>query len=85
MQVWAKHLHDGSVGVVALNRGGRALPAGGLNITWTMIGLPQTTVAAVRDLWQHKDMGKFAGVYPCPEIPSHDVLALRVTPTPTAR
>merc|ERR1712100_510061 len=47
MQVWAKILQDGSVGVVALNRGIVQMP---VTIPWWLIGLATSKTCEVRDL-----------------------------------
>ena len=76
VQVWAKPLHGGDVGVVAFNRGpGPAT----VNLTWPMLGLPAGATASVRDLWKHADLGRFAGAVSA-SVGSHDVFAARVTP-----
>ena len=77
VQVWAKRLADGSVGVVVFNRG--SAPAS-VEVTWSMLGLPAAAVGAVRDLWAHADLGDHTGSYTCAVVAPHDVCALRVTP-----
>jgi len=75
-QVWAKPLYDGSIAVVAFNRGNGARD---IPITWDMIGLNMNTAANLRDLWKHQDIGLFTGKY-TPNVPSHDVSMIRVIP-----
>ena len=76
LEVWAKQMQDGSRAVILLNRGGveREITA-----PWPEIGYPTTTTAAVRDLWQHKDLGKFSGKFSATVAP-HGVVMVRVTP-----
>jgi len=74
--VWAKQLSDGSRAVVLLNRG-----SGEMNIavSWEELGYPDHISAEVRDLWQHKDLGKFTGKVGA-SVPSHGVVMLTVRP-----
>eukprot|EP01050_Picozoa_sp_SAG11_P032035 SAG11_NODE_10217_length_846_cov_1.491299_1_plen_118_part_00 len=51
-----------------------------VEVTWSMLGLREATVAAVRDLWAHADRGDHVGSYTCAAVAPHDVCALRVTP-----
>jgi hypothetical protein len=87
LQAWSKPLADGSVGVVAFNRGGggAAGTAASVNITWTMIGLADDVTAGVRDLWAHAERGSHTGWYMCENIASHDVCALKITPQKTEK
>jgi len=81
LQAWSKTLADGSVAVVAFNRGDRAAS---VNVTWSMIGLAHTAMASVRDLWAHAEMGQHRGSYVCQSIPARDVCSLRITPAKVA-
>jgi len=74
--VWAKQLKDGSRAVVLLNRGSSEL---NMAVTWEEIGYPDHLSASVRDLWLHKDLGKFTGKIGA-TIPSHGVVMLTVKP-----
>jgi alpha-galactosidase len=76
LEVWARQLHDGSRAVVLLNRGAREADIG---VSWTSIGYPERIEASVRDLWAHRDLGRFARGYSV-RVPSHGVAMLRVTP-----
>src|SRR4030081_438253 len=59
-EVWSKQLQDGSRAVILFNRG----PAEqNVVATWEAIGYPAHLSASVRDLWQHKDVGKFTGKF----------------------
>lgn len=57
-EVWAKQLEDGSRAVVLLNRGNAEKE---ISAQWEDIGYPAHLSASVRDLWEHKDLGKFTG------------------------
>ncbi len=76
LEVWAKEMADGSRAVILLNRGAAEASVAA---AWTEIGYPAGLEAKVRDLWKHKDMGKFKGQYAA-AVPSHGVVMVRVTP-----
>ena len=75
-EVWSKQLQDGSRAVLLFNRG-----AAEQNVTvkWAEIGYPDHVSANVRDLWQHKDVGKVTGTFAA-MVPSHGVVMLTVRP-----
>ena len=74
--IWAKQLKDGGRAVILLNRGASEM---NIAVTWEEIGYPDHVSAAVRDLWQHKDLGKFTGKFGA-TVPSHGVVIVRVMP-----
>src|SRR5207244_8701552 len=76
LEVWGKQLKDGSRAVVLLNRGSSEHE---ITVKWEQIGYPGHLSAAVRDLWQHKDLGKFTGKFSGP-VESHGVVMVRVSP-----
>ena len=76
LEVWAKQLHDGSRAVVLFNRGEQDAP---IAVDWREIGYPNHLKAAVRDLWQHKELGVFKGAYAA-QVPSHSVVMITVMP-----
>ncbi len=76
LEVWAKQLKDGSRAVVLLNRGSAQQI---ISVNWEALGYPGHLSASVRDLWQHKDLGKFAGKFSAP-VASHGVVMVRVSP-----
>ena len=76
LEVWAKQLQDGSRAVVLLNRGSSAQE---INASWEEIGYPAHLTAAVRDLWAHKDLGKFTGKFSA-NVESHGVVVITVKP-----
>jgi len=59
-EVWAKQLKDGSRAVLLFNRGAATQR---VTADWEQIGYPHHLDAAVRDLWQHKDLGRFTAVF----------------------
>jgi alpha-galactosidase len=76
VEIWAKTLKDGSRAVLVLNRGASETEA---SVPWTVLGYPEHLSASVRDLWVHKDLGKFTGKFSV-KVPSHDVVVLTVKP-----
>jgi len=76
LEVWAKQMKDGSRAVVLLNRGGSEKE---ITATWADLGYPDHLSAAVRDLWQHKDLGKFSARFSAP-VASHGVVMVTVKP-----
>jgi alpha-galactosidase len=76
LEVWAKQLQDGSRAVVLFNRGAAQE---NVVVNWEDLGYPSHLGAAVRDLWQHKDLGKFAGKFGAP-VASHGVVMVTIKP-----
>jgi alpha-galactosidase len=76
LEVWSKQLHDGSRAVILLNR---ASSEQEISANWEDIGYPGHITASVRDLWQHKDLGKFSEKFSGP-VPSHSVVMLTIHP-----
>lgn len=76
LEVWARPLQDGTRAVILLNRGESQQ-----NITanWTDLGYPDHLSASVRDLWDHKDLGKFTGHFSATVAP-HAVVMVTVKP-----
>jgi alpha-galactosidase len=75
-EVWSRELKDGSRAVILLNRGSSEQ---NISVNWEAIGYPASLSTTVRDLWQHKDLGKFTGKFGA-AVPSHGVLMLTVRP-----
>lgn len=67
LEVWTKPLIDGASAVALFNRG--EAPA---KMRYVFSGKKR-----LRDLWQHKDLGTFEGLYET-EVPKHGVVLLRV-------
>jgi alpha-galactosidase len=76
LEVWAKPLGDGSRAVILFNRGTAQQE---VTAKWEDIGYPSHLNAAVRDLWQHKDLGKFSGKFSA-AVASHGVVMITVKP-----
>jgi alpha-galactosidase len=76
LEVWAKQLKDGSRAVILFNR---SASEQNVAVAWEDIGYPDHLNAAVRDLWQKKDLGKFTGKFSAP-VASHGVVMVTVKP-----
>jgi alpha-galactosidase len=76
LEVWAKQMQDGGRAVVLLNRGSSSRD---ISVTWEDIGYPAHLSAAVRDLWAHKDLGKFNEKFSAP-VESHGVVMVTIRP-----
>ena len=76
LEIWARPLAGGDRAAVLLNRS-----ATGKQITldWEDLGYPSHLSASVRDLWQHKELGKFTGKFSA-TVPSHGVVMVTVKP-----
>jgi alpha-galactosidase len=76
-EVWAKPLSDGKrIAVVLLNTD----PSGtqDVTVTWQQLGLPASTNASVRDLWQQKDVGTAQQQFIAKAVPPHGVVMVTV-------
>jgi alpha-galactosidase len=76
LEVWAKQLQDGDRAVILLNRGSSGQP---ITVNWEQLGYPDHLSAAVRDLWAHKDLGKFTVKFSA-TVASHGVVMVTVRP-----
>lgn len=75
-EVWSKEQQDGSRAVVLLNRGGSEQQ---IALKWEQIGYPAHVPATVRDLWAHKELGKFTGEFSA-VVPRHGVVMVIIRP-----
>jgi alpha-galactosidase len=75
-EVWSKTLKDGSRALLLLNRGDAEHE---ISATWERLGYPSHLSAEVRDLWQHKELGKFTAKFVA-KVPSHGVVMVTVKP-----
>ncbi len=75
-EVWGKQLQSGDRAVILLNRGASSHE---ITVTWEQIGYPPHLSAAVRDLWTHKELGKFAGKFSA-SVESHGAVMVTVRP-----
>jgi len=75
-EVWSRPLQDGSRAVVLFNRGKDTRT---IEVDWIDLRYPAHIRAAVRDIWQHKEVGNFSGKFSA-SVPSHGVVMLTVRP-----
>ncbi len=72
LEVWAKPLVDGGYAVGLFNRGEWENP---ITVNLAEIGIDKA--AQVRDLWAHKDLGKFTGKFTA-QVPKHGAVLIEV-------
>jgi alpha-galactosidase len=75
-EVWAKQMKDGSRAVILLNRGSAEQE---ITVNWEDLGYPDHLSVTVRDLWQHKELGKFTGKF-SEVVVSHGVVMVTGKP-----
>jgi alpha-galactosidase len=75
-EVWAKQLADGSRAIALLNRD---TAEAGVSVSWSDIGYPAHLSAAVRDIWEKKDLGRSEGMFSA-SVPGHSVVLVKVMP-----
>jgi len=71
-QIWARPLFDGTQAVGLVNLGSEKAD---VSVTWSQLGL--SGAQPVRDLWQRRDMGRFAGGYTV-SVPAHGTVLVKV-------
>ncbi len=76
LEVLARPLQGGNRAVILFNRGSADQE---ITVNWEDLGYPGHVSATVRDLWQHKDLGKFSGKFSA-VVPSHGVVMVTVKP-----
>jgi alpha-galactosidase len=69
-------MKDGSRAVILFNRGSADHQ---ISVSWEDLGYPNHLEAAVRDLWQKKDLGRFTGKLSA-LVASHGVVMVTVRP-----
>jgi alpha-N-acetylgalactosaminidase len=74
-EVWAKPLANGDVAVVLFNGWDAGTPMP-ISFTFAQVGISSTN-AALRDLYQHRDLGIFSNGYSAQVVP-HGVVMLRI-------
>ena len=76
LEIWAKPLADGSRAVILFNRG---TSDSEMSVSWEQLGYPNHLPAKVRDLWAHKDVGSFTGLFSA-KVASHSVVMVKIAP-----
>jgi alpha-galactosidase len=72
--IFVKPMQDGGVAVVMVNRGKEEQT---ITLKWADAGLAADKSVAIRDLWQHKDLGTFTGSFAAP-VASHGTVTIRI-------
>jgi alpha-galactosidase len=75
-EVWARPITGGDRAVLLFNRGAAEQE---ITVKWEDIGYPPRLNAALRDLWQGKELGKFTGKFSA-KVASHGVVMVTVRP-----
>jgi len=75
-ETWVKQLKDGNRAAVLLNRDTTEAE---IKLEWEDLGYPRHLSATVRDLWQHKNLGKVTGEFSARVVP-HGVEMVVVQP-----
>jgi len=75
-EVWSKQMKDGSRTVILFNRG---TTEARIRVSWEDLGYPAHLPAAVRDLWEKQNLGKFTGNFSA-KVAGHGVVMVSVTP-----
>ncbi len=73
LEIWARPLADGSHAVALFNRGSGSIR---MTLPFGVIGV--TGTAALRDLWEHKDLMPISKSYSA-DVPEHGVVLLKVS------
>ena len=76
LEVWARPLQGGRRAVALLNR---STTAANIAVNWEDLAYPAHLNATLRDLWQKKDLGKYAGSFSTSVAP-HAVVMITVSP-----
>ncbi|MGH9511172.1 MAG: alpha-galactosidase [Terriglobales bacterium] len=76
LEVWARPLAGGNRAAVLFNRSATEQQ---MTLNWEDMGYPKHLSAEVRDLWQHKELGKFTGTFSA-AVPSHGVVMVTLKP-----
>ena len=74
-QIWARPLANGDWAVALHNHGEEVV-----DIPFDFKLLGKTSRYAIRDLYEHKDLGEFENTFVAEKVPVHGVQMLRITP-----
>ena len=77
-EIWAGELEGGDVALVLLNRSPETKT---ITANFQDIGISGPGPVQVRDVWQHEDWKEVQHQSLTATVPSHDVVALRLTPS----
>lgn len=73
IEIWMKELSNNRRAVVLLNKSNKTVD---IEVNWSEIGLKGRL--EVRDLWQHKNLGKFRKLFVAKNIQSHEALVILI-------
>ncbi len=76
LEIWAKQLAGGNRAAVLFNRSATDQQ---VTLNWEDLDYPSHISATIRDLWQHKELGKFTGKFTA-MVASHGVVMITVKP-----
>ena len=76
LEVWARPIAGGNRAVLLFNRGADERE---ITANWEELDYPAHLSAAVRDLWQGKDLGRFTARFSA-KVASHAVVMVTVKP-----
>jgi alpha-galactosidase len=76
-EVYVRPLQDKGYAVVLLNRGTTDQT---ITLNWADLGVPAGRSFSVRDLWEHKELGKMSGKFTPGPIPSHSTVMIALKP-----
>ncbi|OHS96885.1 hypothetical protein TRFO_01973 [Tritrichomonas foetus] len=74
-QVWVRQLENNELAVALLNRGDSKI-----DITAVFESFSEHQTFAIRDLYQHEDLGEFTTNFTANDVPAHGVRMLRLVP-----
>jgi alpha-galactosidase len=73
IEVWTKELSENKLAVALLNRSSE--PAD-ITVTWEELGIKGT--CKIRDLWKHKNLGRFKHSFTGSNIGSHEAMVVLI-------
>jgi alpha-galactosidase len=76
LEIWAKQLAGGNRAAVLFNRSAADQE---ITLNWEDLDYPNHVSATVRDLWEHKENGRYTGKFTA-MVPSHGVVTVTVKP-----
>lgn len=79
-EIWIRQLSNQSFAVILFNRSAQSRK---IRLTYGDLGVPSGNDYEIRDLWEKRDLGHFAGEY-LRQVPPYDVVMLKITPPSTA-
>ena len=80
VQYWYKPMSNGDVAILLLNTGDESAD---LTLEFHSIpgfNMPQGSLAKIRDIWNHADLGLFDGAFTAQGVTTRDSVFLRLTP-----